>query len=64
MSMSEMKRILERGGRAYVSVARGPWSHVNGAGWEKIIEGFRVERRGNRLPLIAHRWAVVSVKEG
>ena len=31
MSMREMKLILKPGGRAYVSVARGPWSHVNGA---------------------------------
>jgi len=60
-AVSEMKRILKPGGRAYLSVARGPWSHVDGAEWEKILEGFRVERRGGRLPLIAHRWAVVSL---
>jgi ubiquinone/menaquinone biosynthesis C-methylase UbiE len=63
-ALKEMKRILKPGGRAYLSVARGPWSHVDGAEWEKILEGFRVERRGNRLPFIAHRWALVSTKDG
>jgi SAM-dependent methyltransferase len=60
-ALREMKRILKPGGRAYLSVARGPWSHVDGAEWEKILEGFRVERRGNGLPFIAHRWAVVRL---
>lgn len=60
-TVSEIARILKPGGRAYLSVARGPWSHVDGAEWEKILEGFRIERRGGRFPLIAHRWAVVSL---
>ena len=59
-TVSEIKRILKPGGWAYLSVARGPWSHVDGAEWEKILEGFGIERRGGRFPLIAHRWAVVS----
>jgi ubiquinone/menaquinone biosynthesis C-methylase UbiE len=59
-TVNEIARILKPGGRAYLSVARGPWSHVDGAEWEKILEEFRVERRGGRVPLIAHRWAVVS----
>jgi len=60
---NEMRRILRPGGLAYLSAARGPWSNVGSAEWEKVLEGFRVERRGDRFPWIAHRWAVVSLKQ-
>jgi ubiquinone/menaquinone biosynthesis C-methylase UbiE len=61
-TLREMKRILKPGGRAYLSVAWGPWSHVDGAEWKRILEEFRVERRAARIPLIAHRWALVSLR--
>jgi SAM-dependent methyltransferase len=52
------------GGTAYLSVARGPWSYVDGAAWEQILAEFRVERRNTRLAPLADRWAVVSLKIG
>jgi len=61
--VNEIKRILKPGGRAYISVARGPWSYVDKAAWERILEGFKVERRSDGFPALAHRWAVVSPKE-
>jgi ubiquinone/menaquinone biosynthesis C-methylase UbiE len=61
--VSEIGRILKPGGRAYISVARGPWSFVDKAQWERILEGFKVERRVEGFPVLAHRWAVVSAKQ-
>jgi len=61
-AVSEIKRILKPGGRAYVSVAKGPWSYVDDAAWEKILDRFRVERKGRQGFVIADRWAVVSLK--
>jgi ubiquinone/menaquinone biosynthesis C-methylase UbiE len=63
LAVSEIKRILKRGGRAYISVAKGPWSYVNRADWEKILEGFRIERKGSQGFVIADLWAVVSLKD-
>jgi ubiquinone/menaquinone biosynthesis C-methylase UbiE len=62
-AVSEIKRILKPGGRAYISVAKGPWSYVSRADWEKILEGFRIERKGSQGFVIADRWAVVSLKD-
>ena len=55
-AVNEMKRILKPRGLAYLSVARGSYSYVGQAEWERILEGFRVERRGDG-------WAVVSTKQ-
>jgi ubiquinone/menaquinone biosynthesis C-methylase UbiE len=63
-AVSEIKRILKPGGRAYISVAKGPWSYVSRADWEEILDGFRVERKGAQGFVIADRWAVVSLKTG
>jgi len=57
-AVNEIKRILKPTGKAYLSAALGAvlglWSsNIGRADWEKILEGFRVERRGND-------WAVVS----
>ena len=57
-AVNEMKRILKPSGRAYLSASLGSvlglWSsNINRADWEKILEGFRIERRGKG-------WAVVS----
>ena len=60
-AVNEMKRILKPSGLAYLSVAGGFYSYVDRAEWEKILEGFRVERRGD--PMMADRWAVVSTKQ-
>ena len=63
-AVNEMRRILKPRGLAYLSVARGFHSYVGQAEWEKILEGFRVERRGgDGFPAIADRWAVVSTKQ-
>lgn len=61
-AVNEMRRILKPRGRAYLSAAKGPWSYMGQAEWEKILEEFRVERRGDGFSWIADRWAVVSLK--
>jgi len=60
-AVNEMKLILKPKGQAYLSVAKGWSSYVDKAEWEKILEGFRVERRGD--PMMGDRWAVVSKKQ-
>ncbi|MCX6556506.1 MAG: class I SAM-dependent methyltransferase [Candidatus Aminicenantes bacterium] len=61
-ALSEMKRILKPDGLAYVSVARGPWSYVDDAAWEKILAGFSVTWR-KRSILRTQQAAVVSLKK-
>jgi len=63
LAVNEIRRILKPEALAYLSVARGFFSYVGKAEWEKILEGFRVERRGGDgfLP-VSDRWAVVSKK--
>jgi len=62
LAASEIGRILKPRGLAYVSVARGPWSYVGRAEWERILAGFSIEHRGDGFPWVAHRWAVVRRK--
>jgi ubiquinone/menaquinone biosynthesis C-methylase UbiE len=58
-AVNEIKRILKSGGRAYLSLGfPPPLGFMNRAEWEKILEGFRVERRGGSV----QKWAVVSLK--
>jgi hypothetical protein len=52
-AVNEMKRILKPTGRAYLSASLGLWTNIGRADWERILEGFRIERRGKG-------WAVVS----
>ncbi len=60
-AVNEIKRILKLKGQAYLSLGfPPPLGFVDQAEWEKILEGFRVERRGGFL----EKWAVVSVKQG
>ena len=60
LSVNEMKRILKSKGQAYLSLGfPPPLGFVDKAEWEKILEGFRVERRGGSL----QKWAVVSLKQ-
>jgi ubiquinone/menaquinone biosynthesis C-methylase UbiE len=60
-ALDEIRRILKPTGRAFLSAAKGPWSYVGRAEWERILEGFKVERRGGGFPVIANKWALVSV---
>ena len=60
-TVNEIRRIVKLRGKAYLSVARGFFSHVGKAEWEKILEGFRVERRAD--PKMGDSWAVVSKKQ-
>jgi ubiquinone/menaquinone biosynthesis C-methylase UbiE len=62
-AVNEMRRILKPKGLAYISVARGFFSYVSQAEWEKILEGFKVERKGDGFLAIGDRWAVVSTKQ-
>ena len=59
-SVAEMKRILKPKGQAYLSAAKGWGSYMSGERWNKILEGFRVEKSGD--PLIGDRWALVYKK--
>jgi SAM-dependent methyltransferase len=59
LSVNEMKRILKSTGKAYLSLGLGPpIGFVDKAEWERILEGFRVERGGS----FKEKWAVVSLK--
>ncbi len=62
-AVNEMKRVLKPRGLAYLSAARGFYSYIGEAEWEKILEGFRVERRGDGFLRIGNRWATVSPKQ-
>jgi ubiquinone/menaquinone biosynthesis C-methylase UbiE len=60
-AVNEMKRVLEPGGKAYLSVAKGYYSYMGKVEWERILEGFRVDGRGDGS-LLGDRWALVSKK--
>jgi len=60
LAVKKIKRILKPTGQAYLSLGGyPPFGFVDRAEWEKILEGFRVERRGGFL----QKWALVSKKE-
>ena len=62
LAVNEIKRILKPNGQAYLSLGGPrPFGFVNRAEWEKILEGFRVKRRG-RFLFGFQKWAVVSIK--
>ena len=55
-AVNEIKRILKPGGQAFLSLgAPPPLGFVNRTEWEKILEGFRVDRSGGS----SQRWALV-----
>ncbi len=57
-AVKEIKRILKTGGQIYLSLGfPPPLGFVNKAEWEKILEGFRVERRGGYI----QKWALVKI---
>jgi len=59
-AVNEIKRILAPTGQAYLSLGGPPpLGFVDGAEWERILAGFRVERRGGFF----QKWAVVSRKD-
>jgi ubiquinone/menaquinone biosynthesis C-methylase UbiE len=48
LAVNEIKRILKRSGKAYLSLGMvPPFGYVNQAEWESIMEGFTVERGGS-----------------
>lgn len=58
-AISEVKRILKPGGRAYISLgAQPPFGLVDEAEWNKTLEGFKVIIGGAYKEL----WVVVSLK--
>jgi len=60
LAVNEIKRILKPTGQVYLSLgAPPPLGFVDRAEWEKILEGFIVERRGGFL----QKWAAVSKKD-
>lgn len=62
LAVKEIKRILKPNGQAYLSLGGPrPLGYVNRAEWEKVLEGFRVKRRG-RVLFGFQKWAVVSAK--
>jgi ubiquinone/menaquinone biosynthesis C-methylase UbiE len=63
LAVNEIKRILKPNGQAYLSLGGSPpLGFVNRAEWEKILEGFRVKRRGGFL-FGFQKWALVSAKQ-
>jgi ubiquinone/menaquinone biosynthesis C-methylase UbiE len=60
-AVNEIMRVLKPKGRAYLSVDKSQLSYVGKAEWEKIVEGFKVERKGEQM--LGDRWAVVSKKQ-
>jgi len=65
-AVNEIRRILKPKGLSYLSTGRSSRSYVSQAEWERILEGFRVERRGGdgfHFPATGMRWAVVSTKQ-
>jgi ubiquinone/menaquinone biosynthesis C-methylase UbiE len=63
-AVNEMRRILKPEGLAYISVAKGPWSYVDGLAWEKILEPFKVEQRHDGSIWFGERWATVTTRQG
>jgi hypothetical protein len=60
LSVNEMKRILRPDGQVYMSLGVGPpFGYVDKAEWEKILEGFTIQRGGS----YNEKWAVVSLKQ-
>jgi ubiquinone/menaquinone biosynthesis C-methylase UbiE len=59
LSVNEMKRILKPNGRAYINMGGPPLGYVDKKEWERILEGFRVERGGSWQ----EKWALVSLRE-
>ena len=56
-AVDEIKRIVKSTGKAYLSLGSPPpLGFVDRVEWEKILEGFKVERRGGFL----QKWALVS----
>ena len=60
-AVSEIKRILKPGGKAFLGVAKGGMSNISKAEWEKVLEGFRVEHKSEES-FFEDRWALVSKK--
>jgi ubiquinone/menaquinone biosynthesis C-methylase UbiE len=58
-AIGEIKRIMKPTGKAFLKVVKGSMSYVDEAEWEKILEGFKVERRSNGS-FLKGRWALVS----
>jgi ubiquinone/menaquinone biosynthesis C-methylase UbiE len=58
-AVNEITRILKPNGKAFLKAARGFVSYVDNAGWEEILERFKVERR-NYESFFEDRWALVS----
>jgi SAM-dependent methyltransferase len=57
-AVQEIKRILKPAGQAYLELGgTPPWGLVDQAEWERLIEGFKLERGGSYKEL----WALVSV---
>jgi ubiquinone/menaquinone biosynthesis C-methylase UbiE len=65
-AVNEIRRILKPSGLAYLAAGKSSCSYVTQADWEKILEGFKVQRRGgdgSSFPAHGMRWAVVSTKQ-
>ncbi|MGB7054917.1 MAG: class I SAM-dependent methyltransferase [bacterium] len=60
-TINEIKRVLKPNGKALFRAAKGFISYVDKAEWEKLLEGFEVERR-NYESFFEDRWALVSKK--
>ena len=56
-AVNEIKRILKPEGQAFLSLGfTPPFGFVNRSEWEKILEGFRIDRSGGFF----EKWALVK----
>lgn len=61
-TISEIKRVLRPGGKAFLTAAKGSMSYMEKAEWDRMLEGFKVEQKGDGS-WFEDRWAIV-LKEG
>lgn len=60
-TVSEIKRILRPGGKAFLSAAKGSMSYMEKAEWEAMLEEFNVEEC-DEGSFMDDRWAILTKK--
>lgn len=60
LAVEEIKRILKPNGKAFLSAARASYSYMTDKEWDKILEGFNVNKREDKK---SNYIAEVSLKQ-
>ena len=58
-AVNEIKRIIKPNGQAFLSAARASYSYIKTEEWEKILDGFKINRRKDKRSSYS---AEVSIK--